>query len=100
MAKALSPAFLRLGGTAADLLYFKKQPFEDKLDRNSRVNSIKTPDGNCACENLENGLYKNRTAFPMSAQDWIDINEFSKTVGWSFLFDVNVLIRNGKNRWR
>ena len=26
MAKALSPAYLRLGGTAADLLYFKRHP--------------------------------------------------------------------------
>ena len=35
----------------------------------------------------------------MSGQDWIDINEFSKNVGWSFLFDVNVLIRDEENKW-
>ena len=35
----------------------------------------------------------------MSGQDWIDINEFSKNVGLSFLFDVNVLIRDVENKW-
>ena len=44
-------------------------------------------------------LLKNHTAFAMSGQDWIDINEFSKNVGWSFLFDVNVLIRDEENKW-
>ena len=44
-------------------------------------------------------LLKNHTAFAMSGQDWIDINEFSKNVGLSFLFDVNVLIRDVENKW-
>ena len=60
----------------------------------------KTANKKPVCEDCETWLYKNRTAFPMSGQDWIDINDFVKSVGWSFLFDVNVLIRNSKNRWR
>jgi len=63
----------------------------------SSANEI--PNKKLVCEDLQTWLYKNHTAFAMSGQDWIDINEFARNVGWSFLFDVNVLIRNNKNKW-
>ena len=53
-----------------------------------------------SCENLQGSLYKNRTKFYMSGNDWIQINEFCKKVGWNFLFDFNVLKRNRKGNWR
>ena len=99
----------RLGGTAADLLYFKEQ-----LPRNFYYKNSPETTGNnstncwCAndekghkvCEDLESFLYKNRTAFPMSGQDWIDINQFASKAGWTFLFDFNVLLRSKKNdKW-
>ena len=122
--------YFRLGGTAADLLYFKevpglfKAPRIKSYDCNNQESSNSTVDksskkwntnlgqnqGNCyctvdksgkkVCENLEKSLYKNRTAFAMSGKDWIHINEFAQKVGFSFLFDVNVLVRNKNNNWR
>ena len=104
MAKALSPAYLRLGGTAADLLFFKEHSRSSKLNSTGSKSSCycttNYDEHKKICEDLEEFFYKNRTAFPMSGQDWIDINEFSSKVGWSFLFDVNVLIRNKDNKWR
>lgn len=109
MAKALSPAYLRLGGTAADLLYFKEVdifgiPKKDFTKSNISSASCYCTEnqrtGSKICEDLQGRLYKNRTAFPMTGQDWIDINNFVKKVGWSFLFDVNVLVRNKRKQWR
>ena len=72
MAKALSPSYLRIGGTAADLLTFKAKPPPKKLrplpleyyqEKTSNekdcycTNDIK---GQKVCENLKNALYKNR----------------------------------------
>ena len=41
MAQALSPAYLRLGGTAADLLYFKEQ--QSKTATTNKVPQIRVP---------------------------------------------------------
>ena len=56
--------------------------------------------GQKMCEDLEQWLYKNRTAFAMSGKDWIHINDFVQKAGFDFLFDVNVLVRNRKDNWR
>ena len=104
MAKALSPAFLRLGGTAADLVTFKENatPFHvefiEEGDESCWCSNDKS--GRKVCEDLDQALYKNLTNILMTGQDWIDINNFCVEVGWSFLFDVNVLKRNRRGHWR
>ena len=107
MARALAPAYLRLGGTAADLLTFKEKLTPGELQP---MNTTSVGSDNCwcteslshdkSCENLQGNLYKNRTKFFMSGTDWIQINEFCKKVGWNFLFDFNLLKRNRKGNWR
>ena len=106
MAKALSPAYLRLGGTAADLLTFKEKLTKDQAKPMNTSTGTEgcwcseSQNGSKHCEDLQKVLYKNRTKFYMSGQDWIEINQFSQKVGWSFLFDFNVLKRNRKGNWR
>ena len=48
MAKALSPAYFRLGGTSADLLYFKKHQKKAKMVENFSSNKIGAEE-NCGC---------------------------------------------------
>jgi hypothetical protein len=98
----LSPAYLRLGGTAADLVTFRENGpiLKESIIESSDSNSTKCYSTENVCENLDELLYKNRTNITMSGQDWIEINEFTKRVGWSFLFDVNVLKRNPRGNWR
>ncbi len=93
MAKALAPAYVRLGGTAADLLTFKIKPnskgFRTKRSRNAQpvtrqFTSKKVKGSHCwcstgfhgekICEDLESLYYKNRTSFAMTGLDWIKVN--------------------------
>ena len=59
MAKALSPAMLRVGGTQGDQLVFNKM------------------------EEAEHQL---------SPSQWDALNEFTKKVGWDFIFGLNILL--------
>ena len=113
MASALSPAYLRLGGTAADLLTFDPQAhlhddgnyFEDKkgdkheLKHNSEGNRFwcaTSMNGSAENENLNN-LYKHKKKFVMTGEDFDNLYNFSEAVGWTLLFDLNVLKRKGKS---
>ncbi|XP_046571543.1 heparanase-like [Haliotis rubra] len=80
LAHGLAPCYLRLGGTAADLLTFDPQ----KTVPNKPWSAKKYQ------EFLLKKHYKN---FTMSAADWDLINKFSAAVGWEMIFDLNVLIR-------
>ncbi|XP_038046652.1 heparanase-like [Patiria miniata] len=68
LAKGLSPAYLRLGGSRANFATFK----ETALD-------IEGHKG-----------FKN---FTFTGKDWDNINDFSREVGWRFIFDVNEFLR-------
>ncbi|XP_071947038.1 heparanase-like [Antedon mediterranea] len=71
LSTALSPSYLRLGGTSADFLIYS----------NGGLHGTK---------------HKDFTNFTMSDADWDDINKFSTQVGWQLIFDVNVLLRTGQ----
>ena len=105
MARALAPAYLRIGGTAADLLDFRVNPPEhtkstnicvdDDISQNSMASALPNKT-TCQCGFDEKSI----TKFFMSGRDWIQLNDFAQYVNWSMLFDVNVLIRNKeKDRW-
>uniref|UniRef100_A0A1B6HW10 Heparanase n=1 Tax=Homalodisca liturata TaxID=320908 RepID=A0A1B6HW10_9HEMI len=72
----LSPGYLRIGGTDADRLVFKRN---NSVSR-SRPNS-----------NLQD-------TFNMSDKKWTEIYRFAELSGFRILFDLNVLLRNG-SRW-
>ena len=109
MAKALAPAYLRVGGTAADLLIFR----EKGSGRN--VKFWHERQHNSSCEvfcplgqiDLEKEQGKKRHQFNMSGKDWRKLNDFVKESGWKLLFDLNVLLRKSndpkawsvKNAW-
>ena len=104
MARALAPAYLRIGGTAADLLTFRVNPLKKSKIKNifkddTAKNSTATPQtlkNSCMCRFDK----KIKTKFFMSGRDWILLNEFAQYVNWSILFDVNVLKRNKqKDKW-
>ncbi|XP_014237707.1 heparanase-like [Trichogramma pretiosum] len=80
--KHLSPAYLRVGGTASDCLYFNKV--------------------------LENGFIQSDQSyvysqdisnFSISSHDLIAIHEFSKKTHLRMIFDLNVLIRKSDFTW-
>ena len=64
MAKALAPAMLRVGGTQGDQLVFNKSLI---------------------------GLPK-KVEYQMSPSQWDALNEFTKNVGWDFIFGLNILL--------
>ncbi|XP_048250306.1 heparanase-like isoform X2 [Haliotis rufescens] len=81
LAHGLAPCYLRLGGTAADLLTFDPQKTAPNKPWSAQQYQ----------EFLLKKHYKN---FTMSATDWDLINKFSAAVGWELIFDLNVLIRD------
>lgn len=96
LARGLSPCYFRLGGTAADLALFQEEPLSYVRP------TFFSPPKNCYstsnlgadfCEDISQ-LY-NKGNFTFGKSDWIHLNEFVLAVGWKFLFDVNVLLRNG-----
>ncbi len=68
LARALSPAMLRVGGTSQDYLIFNKTQYMKK-DPTS-------------------------TNFTMTTEDWDAMNEFTRLAEWNFIFGLNVFLRN------
>ncbi|TRY70553.1 hypothetical protein TCAL_02349 [Tigriopus californicus] len=95
LARGLEPCYFRLGGTAADLAIFQENPLPYVRPSFSGVEKCFSISawGQGACEDLSQ-LYQTGN-FTFGKSDWIQLNDFIKTVGWKFLFDVNVLLRNG-----
>ena len=73
MAKALSPAVLRLGGTAEDTITFNETATE--------------------LGNFPNGSYA------MNATQWDVINNFAMRINWNLTFGLNSLLRNPNGSW-
>ncbi|CAI8023721.1 Heparanase [Geodia barretti] len=65
MARGLTPAMLRVGGTSGDFLIFNSSTEETVQ----------------------------RTNFTMTPQQWDEVNKFVETVGWDFVFGLNALLR-------
>ncbi|XP_011298477.1 heparanase [Fopius arisanus] len=79
LARHLSPAFVRIGGTSADCLIFN-----ETVEGNMRRNPV---DG----EDISN--------FTLTDTDYISIYDFTSRAGLRMLFDLNVLIRTPYNQW-
>ena len=102
MAKALSPAYVRLGGTGADLAIFNDSEISNEANNfkhhidNSHKGNIERPD---TCKDLDIKLHKIRKNVTITKEDWISLNEFTKKVNWTLLFDVNVVLRRSDSYW-
>ena len=102
MARALSPAFLRIGGTAADLLRFQEKSFFEPLSNESAT--IASGSDSCYCtsdrrEDAHSCEKKVRRNFTMTGHDWMQINEFAIKSNLKILFDLNVLRRDSRGQW-
>ncbi len=72
LARALSPAILRVGGTSQDYLIFQKNETQ----------------------------FAKITNFSMTTEDWDTMNEFTCLAEWDFIFGLNALLRdNTSGSW-
>lgn len=83
LTKHLSPAFVRVGGTAADCLFFK-QTAPEVL---SNVISDKAPD------------IHDITNFTITGEFYVNLYKFTQDAEIRMLFDLNALIRTNQNVW-
>ncbi|XP_063988743.1 heparanase-like [Diachasmimorpha longicaudata] len=81
LARHLSPAFVRIGGTSADCLLFNETVLGDSVARRSPV---------------DGGDISN---FTLTDTDYLSIYDFTRKAGLRMLFDLNVLIRTPDNQW-
>ena len=77
LAKALSPCYIRVGGTTADFLQFSPNSSYDRhrghhpdYNHGNTINKVKF------------------TNFTMTARQWDELNQFVETVGWDLIFDL------------
>lgn len=85
MAKALSPAMLRVGGTSEDFIIFTNTTStKGVLDITKNCAEARSP--TCRMEQHSN--------FTMNITQWDAVNEFVRRVGWDFIFGLNELLRS------
>lgn len=80
LARHLSPAYVRFGGTSADCLYFNQTSYN--YDRPT--------------ENLFNNDISN---FTITDEDFVLLYNFAQKAKLRMLFDFNVLLRNSNGTW-
>ncbi|XP_012942806.1 heparanase isoform X2 [Aplysia californica] len=92
LAAALSPANLRLGGTAADFLTF--DPYSKKDDSASSPDITDKDDFFMLDAGLlwDAGFSKlhDSTNYTMTGKQWDSITTFAQKVGWDLMFDFNL----------
>ena len=84
MAKALVPVTLRVGGTSQDYLIYDP----NKQEEGQKEVTIAR----------ENWFVEDST-FYMSPSQWDAVNEFTKTVGWRFIFGLNQRLQDSNGSW-
>ncbi|CAC5366171.1 HPSE [Mytilus coruscus] len=85
LAKALSPCYLRVGGSSADYLQFDSSS-QSEIYQKVPKEFI-----------LTDRINKKLTNFTMIARQWDELNGFAEMVGWDLIFDLNSLLRqNGQ----
>ncbi len=78
LARALSPAMLRVGGTSQDYLLF-----QINQSKNEALQEDKSP----------------MADFNMTTGDWDAMNQFVRLADWDFIFGLNVLLRATDGSW-
>ncbi|RZC41862.1 heparanase-like, partial [Asbolus verrucosus] len=92
--KALSPAYLRIGGTMADRLIFTK----------SQLNSFKhylkgeLDGGECSYERKFCDFLQ-KPNFTMSSREWLQLNKLARETNMEIIFDLNALRRFDNGTW-
>lgn len=88
LAKGLSPAMLRLGGTRADFILFSNST-------RNYLTALPQASDNTNVNTSVNGHSVDRASnITISLTQWDAINTFVKDVGWEFIFGLNLLLRH------
>ncbi|KXJ22945.1 Heparanase, partial [Exaiptasia diaphana] len=90
LAKGLQPAYLRIGGTAADFLTFDNNGSNQKLSHGDEGFF----DDPAMEENLDSEMN-----FTISKTDLDKVHEIASKGGWDVVFDLNVLKRSKNGSW-
>ncbi len=86
LAKALSPAMLRIGGTDQDFLIFEPGGKGSRDDPSMDVPIVGDPP-------YYNCYPTEHTNFTLNEAQWDEVNTFVDKVGWDIIFGLNVLLR-------
>lgn len=97
LAKGLHPAYLRIGGTAADFLIFDDTKLE--VDRNTPYAASSARRRRTEREVPGLVLGKPMKTFSISAHDLDHVHEIGSKAGWDVIFDLNVLLRKNDGSW-
>ncbi|XP_049777219.1 heparanase-like [Schistocerca cancellata] len=99
LTRPLAPAYLRMGGTAADQLIFvpNEETNQEDLLLSKPLMAAKAEH----VDYCDYGYHCNRNisdTFNMTVEDWLTMNRFVKETDLRLLFDLNVLLRRN-NMW-
>ena len=108
LAKGISPATLRVGGTDQDSIIFTSNGILENWE--SVINTTISPIQNCSKDNIKSDSgctleqqcseckekIRVRSNFTINSADWDLVNKFATKAGWEFVFGLNVLLRKGK----
>ncbi|KYB27768.1 heparanase [Tribolium castaneum] len=91
--KALSPAYLRIGGTMADRLIFSTTESLHFKHLGPKVDG-----GECSYEERYCDAL-NRPNFTMNSHEWLQLNELAQKTNLEIIFDLNSLRRFDDGAW-
>ncbi|XP_003383078.1 PREDICTED: heparanase-like [Amphimedon queenslandica] len=94
MAKALVPVTLRVGGTSQDFLIFDPNKQEEEEEEGQKEEII-TRKGTLSTS----FDWFADSNFYMSPSQWDAVNEFTKAVGWKFIFGLNQRLQDSNGSW-
>uniref|UniRef100_A0A914D135 Uncharacterized protein n=1 Tax=Acrobeloides nanus TaxID=290746 RepID=A0A914D135_9BILA len=80
LAKALAPSYFRFGGTYSDVFVFNE--------------TLNGPINQEVPWALTNGFFGNKTTI-FSGEQFDTLYNFASNSGWRFIFDLNLMLRNG-----
>lgn len=94
IAKALVPVTLRVGGTSQDFLIFDPNKKEEEEEEGQKKVTITKED------TLSTSFdWFADSTFYMSPSQWDAVNEFTKAVGWRFIFGLNQRLQDSNGLW-
>ncbi|CAG7829420.1 unnamed protein product [Allacma fusca] len=98
LAKNLHPAYLRIGGTDADIIQFVPERPLDSFE--GTINEVKYHHQSCRTDALQDSDYRkpsNSTAY-VPAKDILAIGSFIEKTKVELIYDLNVLLRTKNGR--
>lgn len=97
MARGLHPAYLRIGGTAADLVVFDTTTEDMKTASNfsnlAAMEELSWRTDESVCINQE------WPVLHLSVPQWLSINTLARDAKLNLIFDLNVLTRTASGKW-